>query len=187
MTEQKKIYIHQHINENRMNEEKSLIEQFIRDGEKGLSFKMLKLSKGKKELFFKISGKELEDKNFAITIRDGEKKEEKTINKKELMALIKKHKELDFLENYMTKDMEKFRKTLKLNGGGSCHTMHKIESIKPKKKIVHNKSSKKKTKKSSKKSSRSKIRKTTKKKTKKTTKKKTKKTTKKKTKKKSKN
>ena len=108
----------------------------------------MNLSKGKKDSYKKVSGKELEDGNFGITIKiDGEVKEE-NMNKKELMALIKKHKELAFIEKYMTKDMEKFRKTLK---GGKRKTSKKKSSKKSSKKKTSKKSSKKKSKRSSKK------------------------------------
>ena len=114
--EVKKIYIHDYKMDHRMNEERELVEEFLRDGPKGISFKALKKIAGKKNSFVKISGKELEDGNFGITIKIEDNAEQKTVSKKDLMALIKKHKELAFLEKYMTKEMDKFRKTLK---GGS--------------------------------------------------------------------
>ena len=148
MSEKKKIFIHKYLTEHRINDEKKTIEEFLRDGEKGISFTSMNLSKGKKDSYKKVSGKELEDGNFGITIKiDGEVKEE-NMNKKELMALIKKHKELAFIEKYMTKDMEKFRKTLK---GGKRKTSKKKSSKKSSKKKTSKKSSKKKSKRSSKK------------------------------------
>ncbi len=53
----KKIFIHEYKLEHRVNEEKQLDEEYLRDGDKGISFKALKLTKGKKESFFKLSVK----------------------------------------------------------------------------------------------------------------------------------
>ena len=109
----KKVYIHEYKNKSSYNEETKIDEEYLRDGVKGISFKVLKVVKGKKEEFMKISGKELEDGNFGVTVRKGDKKDQMTLNKKDFVALIKKHKELAFVEKYIAKEMEKFRKTLK--------------------------------------------------------------------------
>ena len=46
--------------------------------------------------------------------KNGEKEDKQTVgNVKELITFVKKHKQLAFVEKYLTKDMEKFRKTLK--------------------------------------------------------------------------
>ena len=109
----KKIFIHEYKTENRMNDDKDVHEEYLRDGAKGMSFKVLKLSKGKKEAYMKVSGKELEDGNFGVTVKKDGKEEKMTLNKKDFITFIKKHKELAFLEKYISKEMEKFRKTLK--------------------------------------------------------------------------
>ena len=139
MSENKKIYIHKFLSEHRVNEEKNTTEEFLRDNEKGISFTSMNLTKGKKESYKKISGKELEDGNFGVTIKIDGNVEQKTMSKKDLMALIKKHKELAFIEKYMTKEMEKFRKTLK----GGKRRSSKKSSRKAAKKTSKRKSSKK--------------------------------------------
>jgi hypothetical protein len=108
------MFIHEYKKNNKMNEEHTLEEEFLRDGPKGISFHVTKLSKGKKSNYFKVGGKELEDGTYGITIKKGEEVEKKTIaNLKDLIAFSKQHSELAFLNKYLTKDMEKFRKTLK--------------------------------------------------------------------------
>ena len=109
----KKIYIHQYKKEYRMNEEKTLEEEYLRDGIKGISFKSLKLTKGKKESFLKLSGKELEDGTFGVTIKKDGKTKQETLKQKEFIAFLKKHKDLSFVSDYISKTMDKFRKTLK--------------------------------------------------------------------------
>merc|ERR1711907_80878 len=131
MSENKKIYIHKFLSEHRVNDEKNTTEEFLRDNEKGISFTSMNLTKGKKESYKKVSGKELEDGNFGVTIKIDGNVEQKTMSKKDLMALIKKHKELAFIEKYMTKDMEKFRKTLK---GGKRKSSYKKKTPPKKKK-----------------------------------------------------
>jgi len=140
----KKIYIHQYKKEYRMNEEKTLEEEYLRDGIKGISFKSLKLTKGKKESFFKLSGKELEDGTFGITVKkDGETKQE-TLNQKDFIAFLKKHKDLSFVSDYISKTMDKFRKTLK-GGKRRRKTSRKSSKKKSKRKSSKRKSSKRKS------------------------------------------
>ena len=152
---EKKIFIHKFLSEHRINDEKNTTEEFLRDNENGISFTSMNLIKGKKESYKKVSGKELEDGNFGITIKIDGNVEQKTMSKKDLLALIKKHKELAFIEKYMTKDMEKFRKTLK---GGKRKSSRRKSSKRATKKTSRKKASKKKAskKKASKKSSRKK-------------------------------
>ena len=173
---EKKIFIHKFLSEHRINDEKNTTEEFLRDNENGISFTSMNLIKGKKESYKKVSGKELEDGNFGITIKIDGNVEQKTMSKKDLLALIKKHKELAFIEKYMTKDMEKFRKTLKGGKRKSSRrkSSKKTSRRKSSKKTTKRKSSKKTTKrKSSKKSSkRATKRKSSKKSSKKTSKKK---------------
>ena len=147
---EKKIFIHKFLSEHRINDEKNTTEEFLRDNENGISFTSMNLTKGKKESYKKVSGKELEDGNFGVTIKIDGNVEQKTMSKKDLLALIKKHKELAFIEKYMTKDMEKFRKTLK---GGKRKSSRRKSSKRATKKTSRKKASKKKA---SKKSSRKK-------------------------------
>ena len=168
----KKIFIYEYKLENRNNDEKQLDEEYLRDGIKGISFKYFKLSKGKKESFFKLSGKELEDGTFGITIRQEEKTDEQTLNKKDFIAFLKKHKELGFVTKYIEKDMEKFRKSLNSDKGGKLSKKTKKKASKKKaskKKASKKKASKKKTskKKTSKKKTKTASKKTSKKKSRK--------------------
>ena len=146
----KKIFIHEYKTENRMNEEKQVHEEYLRDGVKGISFKVLKMSKGKKEAYHKISGKELEDGNFGVTVKKDGKEEKMTLSKKDFVALLKKHKELAFVEKYIAKEMEKFRKTLK---GGKRRSSRKSSKRKSSRKSSKRKSSKKKSRRASRKGS----------------------------------
>ena len=148
---QKKIFIHKFLSESRINDEKNTTEEFLRDNETGISFTSMNLTKGKKQSYKKVSGKELEDGNFGITIKIDENVEQKTLSKKDLMALIKKHKELSFIEKYMTKDMEKFRKTLK--GGKRKSSYKKTSKKKSSRKTSKRKSSRKTSKRASKRKS----------------------------------
>ena len=170
----KKIFIYEYKLENRNNDEKQLDEEYLRDGIKGISFKYFKLSKGKKESFFKLSGKELEDGSFGITVRQEEKTDEQTLNKKDFIAFLKKHKELGFVTKYIEKDMEKFRKSLNSDnsdkGGKLSKKTKKVSKKKTsKKKTSKKKTSKKKTskKKASKKKTKTASKKTSKKKSRK--------------------
>ena len=150
---EKKIFIHKFLSEHRINDEKNTTEEFLRDNENGISFTSMNLTKGKKESYKKVSGKELEDGNFGVTIKIDGNVEQKTMSKKDLMALIKKHKELAFIEKYMTKDMEKFRKTLK---GGKRKSSRRKSSKKTSKKTSKRATKRKSSKKSSKKTSKKK-------------------------------
>ena len=154
-------FIYHRNHEDTMNESKILTEEFLRDGSKGLGFRYKSLDK-KKNLYLKINGK-LSDDGKMINLKikeEGKEEVEKDIK----VADLKKHKELKFVVEYMTKKMDKFRKTIVSVGGLK------------KRKTSRKKASRKKT--SRKKTSRKKVSKkkrVTKKKTtkKKTTKKKT--------------
>lgn len=165
-TEIKQIYLHKVITDHNINGERENIEEFLRDGPKGISFQSLKLEQGKKKSYLKVSGKEMEDGTFAVNVKtDGGNTEQQMLSKKDFMAFLKKHKQLAFLEKYMSKEMDKFRKTLKSEKKPARAT--RKSSKKSSKKKVSKKTSKK-TKKTSKKP----VKKSSKKTTKKTSKKK---------------
>ena len=105
------IFIHNQKKEHVNNQEKFVHEEFIRDGSKGLTFKYYTKTRGKKNSSYKIKGVETSKNKFKLTIikDDGDKKEFDNVDLKDLA----KHKELKFLVDYIKKDMEKFRKTIK--------------------------------------------------------------------------
>merc|ERR1712151_1140731 len=115
------------------NESKVSTKEYLRDGEKGLSFSFMHLDK-KKNKFLKISGRLSEDgKMVNLRLRqEGKDAVEKDVK----VADLKKHKELKFVVDYMTKSMAKFRKTL---SGGRKRRSYK------KKKTSRKKTSRKKT------------------------------------------
>jgi hypothetical protein len=107
----KQLYIHNVKDEHVNNDEKFVHEEFLRDGAKGLVFKFYTKSRGKKETSYKIKGVESGKNKFTLTIiknKDEPKKFENVT-----VTDLSKHKELKFLIDYLKKDMDKFRKTLK--------------------------------------------------------------------------
>lgn len=71
-------------------------EQQVIVGDKGISFKYYH-KKGNKKV--KIIGKEQDDGSFLLITIDGDKKEQKTLSKKELIDYIKKDEQLAFALN----------------------------------------------------------------------------------------
>ena len=130
MTSKPAIFIHSRKTENVNNEEKYVYEEFIRDGSKGLTFKYYTKTRGKKNTSYKIKGIESGKNKFKLTIikDDNDKKEFDNVDLKDLA----KHSELKFLEDYIKKHMEKFRKTIK-------DTMSRGKRKKSKKKNLKNK------------------------------------------------
>ena len=105
-----KKFIYHRSHEDTMNDSKVVKEEYLRDGEKGLTFRFMHFDK-KKNHYKKIVGKLSED---GKKVNIGIKEEGKEIVKSEIkVADLKKHKELKFVVDYMAKHMDKFRKTLK--------------------------------------------------------------------------
>ena len=95
----------------------SMREELI-DGQKGLYFKFVHL-KGDK--FSKVMVKEEGKDKFLVMTKEGDKEDKKTIDSKKLKAMIKDHKHLKFVAEYMkSKDKGEYKAV----GGGSCNTKH---------------------------------------------------------------
>ena len=156
-------------------DKKNTVKEMILDGDEGLSFRYL--TKDAKN-FHMISGKETEPGKFLVRNKKDEKEDEKTVDEKELTAMIKSIKGLAFLADYM-KDRKKM---FKQKGGaisymtGGAKKPNKKANKKASKK-ASKKSSEKASKKASKKSSKKASKKASKKSSKKTGAKKGKKTT----------
>jgi hypothetical protein len=107
----KQLYIHNVKDEHVNNDEKFVHEEFIRDSPKGLVFKFYTKTRGKKDSSYKIKGIESGKDTFTLTtIKNNEEpKKFENVTLKDLA----KHKELKFLIDYIKKDMDKFRKSLK--------------------------------------------------------------------------
>lgn len=83
------------------NNKKSIVEEYIIDGSKGL---LVKFFDKKDDKFTKITIKSTDDGNYRyITVSDTKDREEQTLNKKDLLAILKKNKNLDFAIDYITK------------------------------------------------------------------------------------
>lgn len=83
------------------NNKKSIVEEYIIDGSKGL---LVKFFDKKGDKFTKITIKSTDDGNYRyITVSDTKDREEQTLNKKDLLAILKKNKNLDFAIDYITK------------------------------------------------------------------------------------
>tara|TARA_B110000037_G_scaffold141763_1_gene160377 strand:- start:632 stop:1138 length:507 start_codon:yes stop_codon:yes gene_type:complete len=138
-------FIYHRNHEDTMNESKILTEEFLRDGSKGLGFRYKSLDK-KKNLYLKINGK-LSDDGKMINLKikeEGKEEVEKDIK----VADLKKHKELKFVVEYMTKKMDKFRKTIVSVGGLKKRKISRKKTSRKKtsrKKTSRKKTSRKKT------------------------------------------
>ena len=116
----------------------SIREELI-DGQKGLYFKFVHL-KGDK--FSKVMVKEEGKDKFLVMTKEGDKEDKKTIDSKKLKAMVKDHKDLKFVAEYMkSKDKGEYKAV----GGGSCNTKHTSTKRKSRK---TKKSTKRKTRKS---------------------------------------
>jgi hypothetical protein len=133
---------------------KHTVKSSLIDGAKGLSFSFLE-KKGEK--FYKVSAKQMEDGTFEVKEKKDDKEDKKTMSEADVMKMVKKDKNLKFVDDYVSKERKKYMK------GGKRKS--KKSSKKSSKKKATKKSSKKKaTKKSSKKAKRSSRKKASKKK-----------------------
>lgn len=107
----KKRFIYRRHSEDTFNDSKIEHEEFLRDDPKGLGFRFMKLDK-KKNIYIKINGKLSDDgKKVSLKIREGyDKPLLKSLKVK--IADLKEYKELQFVTNYILKDMVKFRKNI---------------------------------------------------------------------------
>jgi len=116
---------------------KHVIKSNLIDGTKGLSFSFLE-KKG--DSFYKVSVKQLEDNTFEVKEKKGEKEDVKNLNEQEVMKMLKKEKNLSFVDEYVSKERKKF-----LKGGKRKKSTKKTSKKKvSKKKVSKKKVSKKK-------------------------------------------
>jgi adenylate kinase/ribonuclease R len=129
---------------------KHVIKSNLIDGEKGLSFSFLE-KKG--DSFYRVNVKELEDKSFEVKEKKGDKEEVKKLSEADVMNMVKKDKNLTFVNDYVSKDRKKFLKggKKKKSKKGSKSTKKKMskKTKRSKKKMSKKKGSKKVSKKKS--------------------------------------
>ena len=131
-------YLHRVVNESLKNGIKETYEEFIIQGEKGVTIKMFKKDANGMERII-ISGK---DDKYKMKTQKGDKKDEKELTLKEMLAELKSNKTLKFAAEFA-----KTQKGGKLFGGKKMSK----KSSKTASKKTSKKSSKKVSKKSSKK------------------------------------
>lgn len=90
-------YLHKVINESIKNGEKMTYEELIIEGPKGITVKMFSKDKNGAERI-SISGK---DDKFVMRTMVGDKKDEVTLTKDELVAELKKNKKLKFAAEFV--------------------------------------------------------------------------------------
>merc|ERR1712166_310141 len=114
------------------NNVKHTVKSSLIDGAKGLSFSFLE-KKGEK--FYRINAKQSEDGTFEVSEKKDDKEEKKPkMLEEDIMKMVKKDKNLNFVSDYVSKERKKYQE------GG-------------KKRKVSKKSSKRKSSKKAKKSS----------------------------------
>ena len=89
-------YLHKVLNESLKNGEKTTYEEVIIDGPKGVTIKMFSKDKNGAERI-SISGS---NDKFVMKVMDGDKTEEKTLSREEVIAEIKKNKKLKFAVDF---------------------------------------------------------------------------------------
>jgi hypothetical protein len=137
-------YLHRVVNESLKNGVKETYEEFIIQGEKGVTIKMFKKDADGMERIV-ISGKE--DK-YKMKSQKGDKKDEKDLTLKEMLAELKSNKALKFAAEFA-----KTQKGGKLFGGKKMSKKSSKTASKTASKKTSKKSSKKASKKSSKRGS----------------------------------
>ena len=110
-----------------VNNVKHVVKSNIIDGTKGLSFLFLE-KKG--DSFYKVSAKQSEDKTFEVKEKKGDKEDVKKLSEAEVMKMIKKEKNLSFVDAYVSKERKKF-----LKGGKRRKTSKKVSKKSSKKKM----------------------------------------------------
>lgn len=89
-------YLHKVFNQSLKDGVVTTYEEIIIEGPKGITVKYYSKD-GKNEEKITIFGK---DDKFKMTIKEGDKKEEKTLTKEELMSELKKNKKLKFAADF---------------------------------------------------------------------------------------
>ena len=135
-----------------INNIKHVIKSNIIDGTKGLSFSFLE-KKG--DSFYRVSAKQLEDKSFEIKEKKNDKEDVKNLSEADVMKMVKKDKNLTFVNDYVSKERKKFLKGGKRKSSKKSSTKKVSKKKVSKKKVSKKKVSKKKV--SKKKASKKKV------------------------------
>jgi len=145
------------------NNVKHTVKSSLIDGAKGLSFSFLE-KKGEK--FYKINAKQSEDKTFVVSEKKDDNEEKNTMKEADVMKMVKKDKNLKFVDDYVSKERKNYLKGGKKSSKRkSSKKSSKRKSSKKAKRSSKKKASKKSSKrKSSKKAKRSSKKKASKKK-----------------------
>jgi hypothetical protein len=99
-------YIFEHNRSYNLNDKKYNYKEYIRDGEKGLEFSLLKKEGDK---FHKVNVKETSKDSFTLTEKVGDKETSKEIDIKELNKMLKSNKDLEFAKKYVETDRGKYK------------------------------------------------------------------------------
>ena len=124
-----------------INNIKHVIKSNIIDGTKGLSFSFLE-KKG--DSFYRVSAKQLEDKSFEIKEKKNDKEDVKNLSEADVMKMVKKDKNLTFVNDYVSKERKKFLKGGKRKSSKKSSTKKVSKKKVSKKKVSKKKVSKKK-------------------------------------------
>ena len=89
------------------NNVKHTVKSSLIDGAKGLSFSFLE-KKGDK--FYKVKAKQLEDGTFEVQEKKDEKEDKKTMKEADVMKMVKKDKNLKFVDDYVSKERKNYLK-----------------------------------------------------------------------------
>ena len=127
------------------NDVKHTVKSSLIDGTKGLSFSFLE-KKGDK--FYKVSAKQMEDGTYEVKEKKDDKEDKQVMKEADVMKMVKKDKNLKFVDDYVSKERKKYLK------GGKRKS--KKSSKKSSKRKATKKSSKRKSSKKAKRSSRKK-------------------------------
>jgi len=89
------------------NNVKHRVKSILIDGAKGLSFSFLE-KKGDK--FYKVNAMQLEDGTFKVQEKKDEKEDKKTMKEADVMKMVKKDKNLKFVDDYVSKERKNYLK-----------------------------------------------------------------------------
>ena len=129
---------------NNTKDSRETVEQMLFDGDKGMTIKLFKRKKvGDKDNVLKVTIKEVGDNKYGIRVKNNDKVDESEVNMDKLKKFLKDNKHMDFALNYISKDMEAFRKKIKSQSGGGKR--RKSSKKTSKRKTSKKKSSKKRT------------------------------------------
>ena len=101
------VYRHENSTSSVKNNVKHTVKSSLIDGAKGLSFTFLD-KKGEK--FYKINARQSEDKTFVVSEKKDDKEEKNTMKEADVMKMVKKDKNLKFVDDYFTKERKNYLK-----------------------------------------------------------------------------